>query len=265
MPPAPRTARAGSTNLVAVSARSAARLPATARVRRRIICSRVRPDQQEGEQHQRRIEIGVFGVIERLDDRHAEREQHADRDRHVHVEAARPDGANRRVKERPARIGRRRQCDQRRQPMKEVALLRRDVGDIARPHRDREQHDVHRREGGDAEAAQQRLRLAPLARRRICRNRTDRRGSPAAESRSMKPAGSTLPSRHSTATRRSVRFTRARMMSGIAARPFSIVRMQPPQWIPSTASSMRAIPPSRWWTKWERSRALACIGSCVIR
>ncbi len=39
----------------------------------------------------------------------------------------------------------------------------------------------------------------------------------------MKPAGSSLPSRHSTATRRSVRFTRARMMSGIAERPFSIV------------------------------------------
>ena len=135
------------------------------------------PDQQEGEQHQGGIEIGVFGVIERLDNRHAERKQNADGDRHVHVEAARFDGADRRMEERPARIGGGRQRDQRREPVEEIALLRRDVGHVARPHRNRKQHDVHRGEGGDAEAAQQHLPFTPSRRSPICRNRTDGRGS----------------------------------------------------------------------------------------
>ena len=43
--------------------------------------------------------------------------------------------------------------------MKEVARLRRDVGDVARPHRDRQQHDVHAGKAGDAEAERQAARF----------------------------------------------------------------------------------------------------------
>ena len=41
--------------------------------------------------------------------------------------------------------------------MKEVARLRRDVGGVAGPDRDRQQHDVHRRKASDREAAHQLL------------------------------------------------------------------------------------------------------------
>ncbi len=46
--------------------------------------------------------------------------------------------------------------------MKEIARLRRDVADLAGPDRNRQQHDVHRREGRDGEAAQQPARLRRL-------------------------------------------------------------------------------------------------------
>ncbi len=70
------------------------------------------PDQQEGEQHQGRVEIGVLGMMPRLDDRHAERQKHAHRDRHVHVEPAGHDRADRRLEERTTRVGGGRQCDE---------------------------------------------------------------------------------------------------------------------------------------------------------
>jgi hypothetical protein len=53
--------------------------------------------------------------------------------------------------------------------MEEVALLGRDVGDVARPHGNREQHDVHGREGRDPEAAQERRRRRRLLRLRARR------------------------------------------------------------------------------------------------
>ena len=51
--------------------------------------------QQEGEQHQRGVEIGMFGVVNRLRHRHRERQHDADRDRHIHVGACAPASARR--------------------------------------------------------------------------------------------------------------------------------------------------------------------------
>ncbi len=67
------------------------------------------PRQQEGEQHDRCIEISVLGVIDGFHQRHRQCQDHADRDRHVHIDAA---GAQRlpgRFEERLAGIGRARQ------------------------------------------------------------------------------------------------------------------------------------------------------------
>jgi len=50
----------------------------------------------------------------------------------------------------------------------------------------------------------------------------------------MKRAGSSVPCFHSSATRRSVRLTRASVTSGIAESPRSIFDMQPAQLTPST-------------------------------
>jgi hypothetical protein len=47
--------------------------------------------------------------------------------------------------------------------MEEIARLRRHIAD-ARPHPNRQQHDVHRREAGDREASHQAARLADLLR-----------------------------------------------------------------------------------------------------
>ena len=49
----------------------------------------VAADEQEEQQHDRRIEIGVGGVDRGLVHREAERKRHADRDRHVHVDVPR--------------------------------------------------------------------------------------------------------------------------------------------------------------------------------
>ncbi len=123
-------------------------------------------DQEEGQQHDRRVEICVLGVVDGLDHGHAEREDHADRDRHVHVGRLRRQRAPGRAEERLAGIGRRRQCDQRREPVEEVALLGQHVRNVARPHRDRQHHHVHGGEGGNAEAAQQETRFGDLRRLR---------------------------------------------------------------------------------------------------
>ena len=95
-----------------------------------------------------------------------EREDDADRDRHVHVDVAGAQRAAGRAEERLAGIGRRRQRDQRRQPVEEIALLGHHVADVAGPHRNRQHHHVHGRERRDAEAAQQEARLFDFRRLR---------------------------------------------------------------------------------------------------
>ncbi len=120
------------------------------------------PDQQEEQQHDRRVVIGMDGMIGGLYDRHGQGQDDAERNRHIHVERTRAQRAPGAQEERPAGIGRRRQGDQRRGPMEEIARLRRDVGDVARPHRHRQQHDVHGGEAGDRQATQQAAHLGRL-------------------------------------------------------------------------------------------------------
>ena len=48
--------------------------------------------------------------------------------------------------------------------MEQVARLLRHVGDVAGPHRDRQQHDVHRGKAGDGEALQQPFGLGAVVR-----------------------------------------------------------------------------------------------------
>ena len=118
--------------------------------------------EQEEQEHDHRIEIGVLRVIDGLDHRHDEGEHDADHDRHVHVGAPVAQGAERALDEGLAGIGHRRQGDQGREPMEEVAGLLGDVGDVAGPDGDSQQHDVHGGEAGDGETFQQPLRTAGL-------------------------------------------------------------------------------------------------------
>ena len=113
--------------------------------------------QQEEDQHHRRVEIGMLGMIGGLDERHAECQQDAERDRHVHVDLADAQRRQRAAEERLPGIGGRRQRDRRRQPVKQVTRFGRYVGEVAGPDRDREQHYVHRRKAGDGEVPQQTL------------------------------------------------------------------------------------------------------------
>ena len=120
------------------------------------------PDQQEKQQHDGGVEIGVLGVVGGFHHRHAEGQDDAERDRHVHIQRARFERAPGARKERPAGIGGRRQGNQRRGPVEEVARLRGDIGDITRPHRHRQQHDVHGGKTGNRQAARQPARLGGL-------------------------------------------------------------------------------------------------------
>ena len=96
------------------------------------------PDQQKEQQRDRGIEIGVRAVLHRLVDAHAEGEQHAERDRNVHVGPPVPERAPSGAEEYPPRIGQRRQRNEHRQPVEQVARL----GFGARPDRHRKQHDI---------------------------------------------------------------------------------------------------------------------------
>src|SRR5262249_56361219 len=65
--------------------------------------------------------------------REAERDSHSDRDRHIHIDVPRAQSPEGTPKERLAGISRRRQRNQSRQPVKQVARLLRHVGDVAGP------------------------------------------------------------------------------------------------------------------------------------
>ena len=112
-------------------------------------------DQQEEQEHHGGFEIGVMGRLDGLHDREEQREADADDDRHIHVEPARGQRCEGRAQERPAGIDGGRQRDQRRDPVEEVAGFRLDAAGIARPDRDRQQHDVHHGKAGDGQRAQQ--------------------------------------------------------------------------------------------------------------
>ena len=110
---------------------------------------------QEHEQHDRTVEIGLLRMLQGLRNRENERQQNPQRNRHIHVEGALPDGAQGAIEKRAPGDGDRWQGDQRGDPVEHVARCGRQ---IARPYRHRQQHDVHHGEGGDAKRAQQ----APL-------------------------------------------------------------------------------------------------------
>ena len=97
-------------------------------------------------------------MLHRLVEAHAEGEQHAERDRHIHVGAPVLQGLPGRTEEYPAGIGQRGQRDDRRQPMKQVAGF--SFG--ARPDRYRKQHDIARGEARDRKGAYQLRKRAVL-------------------------------------------------------------------------------------------------------
>ena len=96
-------------------------------------------------------------MLKGLNDGKREREHNAERDRHVHVERALADRLQRAVEKRPPGIGDGRQRDQGGEPVQKIARGVTLRPRRAAPKRDRDQHDVHRAERGDAEAAQQAL------------------------------------------------------------------------------------------------------------
>jgi Transposase len=118
--------------------------------------------------HDRRIEIGMLGMVNRLHHRHAQRKDDADSDRNVHIDVACAQHAKCRPEKRLPRIRRCRQRDQRRQPVKEIALFGNHVADISGPDRNRQHHHVHSRECRDSEAAKQKTRLLGLEGFRAC-------------------------------------------------------------------------------------------------
>ena len=166
--------------------------------------------------------------------------------------------AQRAAEERLAGIGRRRQRDQRRQPVEEIARLRRHVGDVAGPHRHRQQHDVHGGEAGDREALQQPFGLRGS--RRLRRVRLERMGAIADRVERLDDLGRLdFASRQSTARRRLVKLSRASMTPGNCFKPPSILRMQPAQPTPSTARVICDAPASPRSTKVERSSVSAMV------
>ena len=100
-------------------------------------------DEQEEQERDRRVEIGVWPVDHRFVEAQAVGQRNPQRDRHIHVHAPVAKRVPRRAEEDPAREDEGRNGDQRRKPVEQVAgrIVR------ARPHRDRQQHDVP---GGEA-------------------------------------------------------------------------------------------------------------------
>ena len=78
------------------------------------------PRQQEEEQHDRAVKIGVRAVNNRFEQAQGARQDHADRYRDIHVGAAMPQGIPRRLEEGSSRKGNGRQSDASRKPMKQV-------------------------------------------------------------------------------------------------------------------------------------------------
>lgn len=136
------------------------------------------PDQEKEDEHDGAVEIGMLSVAQRLGHRHAQREHDAERDREVHGEASRPQAPERPLVKRLAGIGGGRQRDHRLDPVEQIAGFRRDVGHVAGPDRDCQQHHVHRGEARDGERAHKLSHLRRLG--RVPPARVERPGSIAA-------------------------------------------------------------------------------------
>ena len=119
--------------------------------------------EQEEQQHDRAVEIGVFTAGKGLVNAQPRGQQDADRYRHIHIGAAVPQSHCCAGEEGPPGIGDHGQGNQRRQPVEQVA--RHPTG--TRPYADRKQHDVHHAEAGNGERTQQRFALGIVPRQRI--------------------------------------------------------------------------------------------------
>ncbi len=108
----------------------------------------VTPDQQEEQQGHRSVEIGVLGPLHGLLQAHPRGQDHGQGNRHIHVQGARRQSRRRRAKERHPGIDHGGQGDQRRDPMEQVAGRVAHAGKMPGPDRNRQQHNVGRREPG---------------------------------------------------------------------------------------------------------------------
>ena len=148
-------------------------------------------DQQEEQQGDGRVEIGVLAAVDRFRKAHAGDQHNPQADRHVHVGAALPQRRQRRGEERPPGIGDRRHRDQRRDPVQQRQCRRPDRIERAAlpgPDADRDQHHVACREPGDSHANASASARCDPARRPGPRCRTAPADSPAP--RSARPDGS---------------------------------------------------------------------------
>ena len=107
--------------------------------------------EQEEQQRDRGVEIGVLGMIDGLEQAHGGGKDNAHRDRHIHVDAAQAERVGGGLEERPACVGDGGKGYHRRKPVEEIA---RGIGS-AGPYRDRQQHHIGGGETGDGEGAQQ--------------------------------------------------------------------------------------------------------------
>ena len=115
-------------------------------------------DQQEEKEHDGGIEIGLLAVLHRLVEAHAAGQDHGQRDRHVHIEAARAERGEGGAEERPPGENDGGGRDQGGQPVKQ------DAGRVigAGPDRDRQQHHIARGESGNAQREQKLAAALPV-------------------------------------------------------------------------------------------------------
>ena len=149
----------------------------------------VTADQQEEQKRGRAVEIDLLGTADRLEQAHRRRQKDGERDRHIHVESARPQSRERRAVEGPPREGDDRQRDQGRDPVEQG--LRRDihVAGLAPPHRDGQHHDVGGGETRDAETQKQAALVLAVDGRRIAERMSRETGA-------LEPVEHGLPIEH---------------------------------------------------------------------
>ena len=112
-------------------------------------------DQQEEQQGDAGVEVDILAAAHSLIEADAGGQDDGQGDRHVHVEAAVAKRLQGRGEERLAGVGNGRQRDHRRDPMEQAARARFHVGGEAGPDRDRQHHDIHGGEAGDAQRTEQ--------------------------------------------------------------------------------------------------------------
>ena len=120
------------------------------------------PDQKHEQKGQGAVEIDVGAAPDRLDNAHGHRQDHAQADRHVHIGAPRLQGAPGRAIEGAASIENGGRRHDHRQPLQQVLDGGRHVVGLTRPDRDRQHHDVGRREPRHGQGFQQFAGHAPL-------------------------------------------------------------------------------------------------------